>query len=91
MEPNYLTKAEYLHSRILWKTTYVALAKEIKDYKIAARECAKGGYEAARRFQSMKDKMGNYAHTMMDDLDFLKASARLSVAFEKFRKTQNAV
>lgn len=98
----FLTRDQYLWMRQQWKTEYMELAQRIRALKIATRLASKAGYSAQARvneekqavssvLQSLRAKDSNFAHYMMNNLEELKANARVSVAFMKFlESTKNA-
>lgn len=84
-----LSKEDYLNSRRDWKEEYRDISSDIHALKVAQKEAAKGGWSAANRLQSLRARMSNEAHQMMDELEVLKENSRLSVAFERFMDKQN--
>ena len=88
-EITYLSKEDYLASRRIWKKQYMKTAANIRALKLAMIAANKGGWDAVRSFQSMKDIMGNEAHHMMDSLGELKKIARTSVIISRVLEGSN--
>lgn len=85
-----MTKEAYLNARKDWKEEYADISLNIHVLKKAQKEAAKGGYSAAARVMSLRARMSNEAHSMMDELEILKTNSRLSVKFDRFMASQNS-
>ena len=85
----YLSKEDYQAARRAWKRQYMKTSSNIRALKQAMIAANKGGWDAVRRFQSMKDIMGNEAHDMMDYLEDIKNIARISVVISRALESTN--
>lgn len=85
-----VTRDEYLLFRHVWKNEYQELSKQIRAFKVATQLTAKSGsFAESRLLQSMRAKDSNYARHLMERLEEMKETSRVSVAFTRFLEQRN--